>query len=102
VIFLAILGFGMATGWLAQLIVGRDGQRVDWVMALVAGLAGSLIGGLVASLIAGDGIKLRASGFIGTIGGAIVVTAVWQSIRTKRRTEQRAAAQKAKRSGRHH
>ncbi|HSS08531.1 MAG TPA: hypothetical protein VLL25_01515 [Acidimicrobiales bacterium] len=63
-IFLGILVFGMGIGWLAQLILGRDGRRIDWVMALVAGLAGSLVGGLVASLIAGDGIKLRASGFI--------------------------------------
>jgi uncharacterized membrane protein YeaQ/YmgE (transglycosylase-associated protein family) len=102
VIFLGILVFGMGIGWLAQLILGRDGRRIDWVMALVAGLAGSLVGGLVASLIAGDGIKLRASGFIGTICGALAITALWQYFTNKRLAEQRAAAKKAKRSGRHH
>ena len=101
-IFLGILAFGMGIGWLAQLILGRDGRRTDWVMALVAGLAGSLLGGLVASLVSGDGIKLHASGFIGTISGAIVITAVWQYFQRKRLAEQRAAAHKARRSGRHH
>jgi uncharacterized membrane protein YeaQ/YmgE (transglycosylase-associated protein family) len=102
VIFLGILAFGMGIGWLAQVILGRDSGRTDWVMALVAGLAGSLLGGLLASLISGDGLKLRASGFVGTICGAIVITAVWQYFQRKRSAEQRAAARKTRRSGRHH
>jgi uncharacterized membrane protein YeaQ/YmgE (transglycosylase-associated protein family) len=102
VIFLAILVFGMGIGWLAQLIVGRDAHRIDWALALVAGLAGSLIVGLLASLIAGDGIKLRASGVIGSLCGALAITALWQYLTNKRLAEQRAAAKKAKRSGRHH
>jgi uncharacterized membrane protein YeaQ/YmgE (transglycosylase-associated protein family) len=102
VIFLGILAFGMGIGWLAQVILGRDSGRTDWVLALVAGLAGALIGGLLASLLSGDGLKLHASGFIGTIGGAILITAIWQYFQRKRLAEQRAAVRKTRRSGHHH
>ena len=41
VLILAILGLGMGIGALAQLIVGKEGPRVDWTMAFIAGFAGS-------------------------------------------------------------
>ncbi len=50
VLILAILGLGMGVGALAQLIVGKEGPRVDWTMAFIAGFAGSLVGGLLFSL----------------------------------------------------
>jgi uncharacterized membrane protein YeaQ/YmgE (transglycosylase-associated protein family) len=56
----------------------------------VAGIVGSFVGGLIASLIAGDGIALRASGIIGSIVGAIVVLAIWGALRGKRRAPGRA------------
>jgi uncharacterized membrane protein YeaQ/YmgE (transglycosylase-associated protein family) len=102
VIILGILAFGMGIGWLAQLILGRESRRTDWVMALVAGLAGSFLGGLVANLISGDGLKFHASGLIGTLGGALVITAVWEYFQRKRLSEQQAEARNARRSGRHH
>jgi len=102
VIILGILAFGMGIGWLAQLILGRESRRTDWVMALVAGLAGSLLGGVVANLISGDGLKFHLSGFIGTLGGALVITAVWEYFQRKRLSEQQAEARNARRSGRHH
>src|SRR3954447_19620813 len=71
VLILAILGLGMGVGALAQLIVGREGPRVDWTMAFVAGFAGSLVGGLIFSLLAGDGLKIRLSGILGSLIGAI-------------------------------
>jgi uncharacterized membrane protein YeaQ/YmgE (transglycosylase-associated protein family) len=46
---------------------------------------GSFVGGLLASLIAGDGIQLRASGIIGSIIGAIVVSAAYRWYRGRRR-----------------
>ena len=46
-------------------------------MAIVAGLVGSFVGGLLISLLSGDGLDLRASGLIGSIVGAVVVTAAW-------------------------
>jgi uncharacterized membrane protein YeaQ/YmgE (transglycosylase-associated protein family) len=47
-------------------------------MAIVAGLVGSFVGGLLISLLAGDGIELHASGIIGSLVGAIIVTAIWR------------------------
>jgi uncharacterized membrane protein YeaQ/YmgE (transglycosylase-associated protein family) len=41
---------------------------------------------LAASLIAGDGLKLRPSGLIGTIIGALIVLALWGAIRGRART----------------
>ena len=77
-LILAILVFGLAVGWIAQLILGM-GTRPDG-RSLVAGLLGSLVGGLIGSLLAGDGIELRPSGIIGSIVGAVIVLAIWQAV----------------------
>jgi uncharacterized membrane protein YeaQ/YmgE (transglycosylase-associated protein family) len=82
-LILGIIVFGMAAGWIAQLILGRGSG--NWGEALVAGLIGSFVGGSLASLIAGDGVKLRASGIIGTIVGAIIVLAIWGAVRGRTR-----------------
>jgi uncharacterized membrane protein YeaQ/YmgE (transglycosylase-associated protein family) len=42
------------------------------------------VGGLLASLIAGDGLRFRPSGLIGSILGAVIVTAVWGLVRGRR------------------
>ncbi len=83
-LILALLAVAMASGWVAQMIVGRSHGRTDWTQALVAGFVGSFVGGLLASLIAGDGFKLRPSGLIGSIVGAVIVTAVWGLVRGRR------------------
>ena len=44
-LILGIILFGMLVGAGAQLILGRSGGRVDWTMAIVAGLVGSFVGG---------------------------------------------------------
>jgi uncharacterized membrane protein YeaQ/YmgE (transglycosylase-associated protein family) len=80
-LILALLAIALASGWIAQLIVGRSHGRTDWTQALIAGFIGSFVGGLLASLIAGDGFDLRPSGLIGSIVGAVIVTAVWSLIR---------------------
>lgn len=82
-LILAILALGMMVGALAQFILGRDGGRVDWTMALVAGFAGSFVGGLLFSLIAGDGLAIKPSGIIGSLVGAVIVTAVWKWSRSR-------------------
>ena len=38
---------------------------------------GSFVGGLLISLLSGDGLDLRPSGIIGSIVGAVIVTAGW-------------------------
>jgi len=89
-------------GALAQLILGHRGPRINWTMALLSGFGGSFVGGLLFSLIAGDGLAFKPSGVIGSIVGALVVTAVWQFIERRNRSSASAAELKASRSGRHH
>ena len=84
-LLLGLLVGGMAIGAIAQLLVGRSGSRIDWQMALIAGLIGSFVGGLLVSLVAGDGLALRYSGLIGSIVGAAAVTALWQARDRSRR-----------------
>jgi uncharacterized membrane protein YeaQ/YmgE (transglycosylase-associated protein family) len=87
VLILGLIVFGMAVGWIAQLVLGGGGRGTDWGMALIAGLVGSFVGGLLVSLLAGDGLELRPSGIIGSIVGALIVTAIW--LRVGRRTTAR-------------
>jgi uncharacterized membrane protein YeaQ/YmgE (transglycosylase-associated protein family) len=76
-LILGIIVFGLAVGWIAQIILGRSMYAIDWPMAFGSGLLGSFVGGLLVSLLAGDGIALRPSGIIGSIVGAVIVTALW-------------------------
>jgi uncharacterized membrane protein YeaQ/YmgE (transglycosylase-associated protein family) len=81
-LILGLIVFGMAVGWIAQLILGRTGRgNRNWAEALVAGLVGSFVGGLLGSLIFGDGLALRPSGIIGSIVGAVLVLLVWGAVR---------------------
>jgi uncharacterized membrane protein YeaQ/YmgE (transglycosylase-associated protein family) len=83
-LILGLIVFGMAIGWVAQLILGRGGAgNRNWGEALVAGLVGSFVGGLLASLISGDGLSLRPSGIIGSLVGAIIVLLIWGGIRRR-------------------
>jgi uncharacterized membrane protein YeaQ/YmgE (transglycosylase-associated protein family) len=87
-LILGIILFGLLAGWFAQFILSRGQARsnqIDWTLALVAGLVGSFVGGLIFSLIAGDGLDLRPSGIIGSILGAVIVTAGWGAIRRRGR-----------------
>jgi uncharacterized membrane protein YeaQ/YmgE (transglycosylase-associated protein family) len=82
VLILFIIVFGMAVGWIAQLLLGRG---TNWAEAFVAGIVGSFVGGLIGSLLAGDGIALRASGIIGSVVGAVIVLAIWGAVRGRGR-----------------
>jgi uncharacterized membrane protein YeaQ/YmgE (transglycosylase-associated protein family) len=76
-LIIGLVLFGMLVGAAAQLILGRNGKPVDWTLAIVAGLVGSFVGGLLSSLLSGDGIELRPSGIVGSLVGALIVTAAW-------------------------
>lgn len=78
VLILGLILFGMLVGAAAQLILGKESAGIDWTMAIVTGLVGSFVGGLLISLISGDGLEFRASGIIGSIVGAVIVTAAWR------------------------
>jgi uncharacterized membrane protein YeaQ/YmgE (transglycosylase-associated protein family) len=83
-LILGIIVFGMAIGWVAQMILGRTRLRSrNWGEALVAGLVGSFVGGLLASVIAGDGLELRPSGIVGSIVGAVLVLLISGSLRSR-------------------
>jgi len=79
VLILAILAIGLASGWVAQLVLGRNTQNRS--EAFAAGMIGSFLGGLLVSLVAGDGIAIRPTGLIGSILGAIIVLAIWTLVR---------------------
>jgi uncharacterized membrane protein YeaQ/YmgE (transglycosylase-associated protein family) len=83
VLILALIAFGMLIGWLAQLVLGL-GTRPN-AQSLVAGLLGSFVGGLLVSLLAGDGLRLRPSGFVGSFAGAVIVLLIWTAIRGRPR-----------------
>lgn len=84
-LLLAILGLGLFAGAVAQLLLGTGVYGINWAEAIVAGLVGSFVGGMLFSIFAGDGVRLRASGLIGSIVGAIVVSAVYRWYRGRRR-----------------
>jgi uncharacterized membrane protein YeaQ/YmgE (transglycosylase-associated protein family) len=81
VLILAILGFGMLIGWLAQLVLGM-GTRPN-AQSLIAGIVGSFVGGLLGSLLAGDGLRIRPSGLIGSFVGAIIVLLIWRAVSSR-------------------
>ena len=84
-LIIAIILIAMATGWIAQMILGRNTPgRNNWGEAIVAGFVGSLGGGLLISLLARDGFDLKPSGIIGSVVGAVIVLAVWGAIRGRR------------------
>ena len=85
-LILGLILFGILVGAAAQLILGRSTKGVDWTLAFVAGLAGSFLGGLLISLLSGDGLRLRPSGIIGSLVGALLVTAGWQWYQRRSRT----------------
>ena len=83
-LILAIIIGGMFVGWIAQLLLGARSRTTDWGLALMAGIGGSFVGGLLASLLAGDGLALKPSGVIGSLVGALLVTALVQFIRRRK------------------
>jgi uncharacterized membrane protein YeaQ/YmgE (transglycosylase-associated protein family) len=85
VLIMTIILIALATGWVAQLILGRTRPgKNNWAEALAAGFIGSFVGGALFSLIAGDGFDIKPSGIIGSIVGAVIVLAVWGAIRGRR------------------
>ena len=81
-LILAILAIGMASGWIAQLVLRRPTSNRG--EALAAGLLGSFVGGLIGSVVAGQGLALRPSGIAGSAIGAIIVLTVWGAVLARR------------------
>lgn len=83
-LLLFLLVFGMAVGWVAQLIVRGFDARINWPEALITGIAGSFIGGLLGSLVFEGELRLRPSGIIGSIIGAVVLLLLLNLVRGRK------------------
>ena len=83
---IGMLVWGMAIGWVAQMILGRarKASQYDWLQALLAGVAGSFVGGAIGSLLRGEGFQLQIGGIVGSILGAVIVLAIWYAIAARR------------------
>jgi uncharacterized membrane protein YeaQ/YmgE (transglycosylase-associated protein family) len=82
VLILAILVLGLASGWVAHLVVDR-GREASWGQLLVVGVAGSFVGGLLVSLISGDGLSIRPTGLIGSVLGATLLLFIVRAVSKK-------------------
>ena len=73
--------FGAFVGWLASLIMGKQGSGCMVNIAL--GLVGAVAGGFIFRTL-GGGFDYRFHGFIGStvvaVIGAIVVLAIWNAV----------------------
>jgi uncharacterized membrane protein YeaQ/YmgE (transglycosylase-associated protein family) len=68
--------FGLIVGFLARAIMpGRQGM--GFIATTLVGIAGSFVGGFLGNMISGYPLlDLHASGFIGSIVGALIVLAI--------------------------
>jgi uncharacterized membrane protein YeaQ/YmgE (transglycosylase-associated protein family) len=81
---IAMVILGLIAGAIAKLIMpGRDPG--GFVMTIVLGIAGSLLGGLLFNAIGiGDGETW--AGLIGSIIGAIILLAIYRAVTRNRRS----------------
>lgn len=80
---IAMVILGLIAGAIAKLLMpGRDPG--GFIMTIVLGIAGSLVGGFLFNLI-GIGDGERWAGLIGSIIGAVVLLAIYRAV-SRRRT----------------
>jgi uncharacterized membrane protein YeaQ/YmgE (transglycosylase-associated protein family) len=82
---MSIIGWliiGALAGWIASMIMGRNGE-MGWLANIVVGIVGAFVGGLVYGLVTGSDFMATFS--IGTllvaIIGAIVLLFLWGLVR---------------------
>lgn len=74
---LGFLLFGFVVGLVARAVMPGD-QRMGLVKTTLLGVAGSFAGGLVGAIFTGAPLlEPRASGFVGSVIGAVLVMAVF-------------------------
>jgi uncharacterized membrane protein YeaQ/YmgE (transglycosylase-associated protein family) len=77
--------FGFIVGLIARAVVPGK-QSMGFVLTTVLGVAGSLIGGLVASALSGGrATGFHASGFIGSLIGAVILLVIAGMVMSPRR-----------------
>jgi len=79
--FLAFLLLGLIAGAIAKLIIPGK-QNVGWLMTLVLGVLGALLGGWLGSVLFGIGLEefFDLSTWLLAIGGAIIVLLIYGAI----------------------
>ena len=83
VIILGIIGWGLLIGFIATMILGGPERAREWGPMILGGLAGSFVGGTLGNLLTGDGLDLAASGFFGSIIGAVIVLGIYRAVRSR-------------------
>jgi uncharacterized membrane protein YeaQ/YmgE (transglycosylase-associated protein family) len=80
-----LLGFtviALVAGYVANMLVGKGKGFEAWEF-FVAGIVGSFVGGTILNLLVEGELNVSPIGLIGSIGGAIIVLAVWGWWRTR-------------------
>ncbi|WP_169078403.1 GlsB/YeaQ/YmgE family stress response membrane protein [Microcella alkalica] len=79
--FLAFLLLGLIAGAIAKLIIPGK-QNIGWLMTLVLGVLGALLGGWLGSVLFGTGLEefFDLSTWLLAIGGAIIVLLIYGAI----------------------
>ena len=87
---MSIIGWiiiGALAGWIASMIMGRNGS-MGWIANILVGIVGAFIGGLIWGLVTGGDFMAKFS--LGTllvaIVGAIVLLFLWGLIAGRRTT----------------
>ncbi len=73
---------GFLIGLLARAILPGS-NRMGFIMTVILGIAGSLVGGFLSSLVSKppEGSRFHAAGFLWSVVGAIVLLLLWRFVR---------------------
>jgi uncharacterized membrane protein YeaQ/YmgE (transglycosylase-associated protein family) len=78
---LAMIVIGIVAGYVARLLVpGRD--PMGFLQTMVLGVVGSFVGGFLGYALFGKDVNegaFQASGFLGSIIGAVLVLLIWHA-----------------------
>jgi len=76
--------FGALVGWVASKIAGTDEQQ-GWIMNIVLGVVGALVGGFLYGLVTGNGIEIgfNIGSFIVAVIGALIVIYAVKMVRSR-------------------
>jgi uncharacterized membrane protein YeaQ/YmgE (transglycosylase-associated protein family) len=81
--FLGLLFSGFIVGLIARALMPGD-QKMGLIRTTVLGVMGSFAGGILSSVLSGaPWSEPRASGFLGSVGGAIAVMVIARFVRGK-------------------
>ena len=75
VVTMGLIGWlltGLIVGIIARILVPGP-QNLGCIGTIALGVLGSLVGGTVLNALAGNGLELQASGFLGAIIGAVLL-----------------------------